>query len=94
MAYKEHKVEKVYWTMEEVSMMLLIDTPTLRFWMSGFGIKPRRNRQNERKLTSENIQTLRKIQLMKTEGYTLVGVKLNWDKYDFDENKNLRRVEL
>jgi DNA-binding transcriptional MerR regulator len=92
--YKEHKVEKVYWTMGEAKKIIGVTRSAIRYWMHEFDIRAKRNKGSHRQLTAENIKILLKIKFMQDEGYHLDGVKKNINKYDFDENKNLRRVKL
>ncbi|NLA48749.1 MAG: MerR family transcriptional regulator [Bacteroidales bacterium] len=77
MPYKERKVEKVYYSIGEVSEMLDVPVSTVRYWENEFDIlKPMKNKKGNRMFTASDIRNLKMIHhLLKVEGMTLLGVK-------------------
>lgn len=77
MPYKEKRIEKLYYSIGEVSEMLEVPVSTVRFWENEFDIlKPMKNKKGNRLFTPADIKNLRIIHhLLKIEGMTLAGVK-------------------
>ena len=101
MPYKEKKVEKLYYSIGEVSEILEVPVSTVRFWENEFDIlKPMKNKKGNRLFTSADIKNLKIIHhLLKEEGMTLVGVKKKltgkWDEmdYKFEINESLLKIK-
>jgi DNA-binding transcriptional MerR regulator len=100
MPYKEKKVEKLYYSIGEVSEMLDVPISTIRFWENEFEVlKPMKNKKGNRLFTPEDIKNLRIIHhLVKEEGMTLAGTKKKlsekWDETDhkFEIAESLQRI--
>ena len=77
MAYKEKEIEKLYYSIGEVSDMFNVAPSLIRFWESEFDlIKPKKNRKGNRQFTKEDIDSVRTIyHLVKEKGFTLQGAK-------------------
>jgi DNA-binding transcriptional MerR regulator len=77
MPYKEKEIEKVYWTIGEVSDMLQVSPSLLRFWEGEIGlVQPRKNRKGDRYYNKKDIELLKLIyHLVKEKGYTLKGAR-------------------
>jgi DNA-binding transcriptional MerR regulator len=77
MPYKEIKIEKLFYTIGEVSEILNIPISTVRFWDNEFEIlKPRKNKKGNRLFMPEDLKNLRIIyNLVKEQGMTLTGAK-------------------
>ncbi|HLN56213.1 MAG TPA: MerR family transcriptional regulator [Bacteroidales bacterium] len=77
MPYKEKKVEKLYYSIGEVSEILDVPVSTVRFWDNEFDIlKPMKNKKGNRLFTQNDMKNLKIIHhLLKEEGMTLSGVK-------------------
>jgi len=77
MPYKEHIVEKVYFTIGDVAERYKVATSLIRFWESEFKqIKPKRNRKGNRNFTKKDIKIIDEIYyLVKIKGFTLEGAK-------------------
>jgi len=77
MPYKEKKVEKLYYSIGEVSKMFNVNTSLIRFWEKEFDIiKPKKNKKGNRFFTLQDIENLRLIyHLVKEKGMTLSGAK-------------------
>ena len=101
MPYKELKVEKLYYSIGEVSEMLDVPVSTVRFWENEFDIlKPMKNKKGNRLFTPSDIKNLRIIHhLLKEEGMTLAGVKKRlssrWDEtdYKYEINESLEKIK-
>ena len=101
MPYKERKVEKLYYTIGEVSRMLDVPVSTVRFWENEFDIlKPMKNKKGNRMFTATDLKNLMIIyRLTKEEGLTLAGVKKKldgkWEEADrvFEINESLQRIK-
>jgi DNA-binding transcriptional MerR regulator len=77
MTYKEKEIEKLYYSIGEVSEMFNVAPSLIRFWESEFEIiQPKKNRKGNRQFTSEDINNVRTIyHLVKEKGFTLQGAK-------------------
>ena len=78
-------MEKLFYTMGEVAMMLDEAPSAIRYWSNYFEkyVKPQRNAKGNRLYHPEDIETLKQIQfLVKKQGLTLEGVmqKLKEDR--------------
>lgn len=90
MPYKERAVEKLYYSIGEVSKMFEVNTSLIRFWEKEFDIlQPKKNKKGNRLFTQEDLNNLKIIyHLVKERGYTLQGAKekLKDNKNDLSEN--------
>lgn len=101
MPYIEKPVEKLYYSIGEVSKMLQVPVSTVRFWENEFSIlKPMKNKKGNRLFTSEDLKNLRIIHhLLREEGMTLSGAKkkLNskWEEvdYKYEINESLKKIK-
>jgi DNA-binding transcriptional MerR regulator len=77
MGYKEKEIEKLYYSIGEVSEMFHVAPSLIRFWESEFEIiQPKKNRKGNRQFTKEDIDNVRTIyHLVKEKGFTLQGAK-------------------
>ena len=77
MPYKEPKIEKVYYSMKELTEMFDVNASTIRFWEKEFpSLKPFRNKKGNRLFTKEDLEELRLIHhLLKERGMTLKGAQ-------------------
>lgn len=77
MAYKEKKIEKLYYTIGEVAGMFDVNTSLIRFWENEFDIiKPKRNKKGNRLFTKQDVENFYIIfHLVKERGLTLDGAK-------------------
>ena len=101
MPYTEKPVEKLYYSIGEVSKILGVPVSTVRFWENEFRIlKPMKNKKGNRLFTSEDLKNLKIIHhLLKEEGMTLPGAKKKlsgkWEEtdYKYEINESLRRIK-
>ena len=77
MAYKEKEIEKLYYTIGEVSEMLGLNASQIRYWEAEFDkLKPRKDRSGNRIYTTEDIETIKLIHhLVKEKGFTIEGAR-------------------
>ena len=77
MPYKEHEIEKLYYSIGEVSQMFGVSNSLIRFWETEFDIlKPRKNTKGNRLFTKKDIENLKIIyHLVKEKGFTLEGAR-------------------
>jgi len=101
MAYKEKEVEKLYYTIGEVSEMLQINASQIRYWEGEFAVlKPRKDGKGNRIFVKADIELIKLIQyLVKDKGYTLEGAKaklkggLNDEQQKFKIIESLKKVK-
>lgn len=101
MPYKEKKVEKLYYSIGELSKMLGVPVSTVRFWENEFDIlKPRKNKKGNRLFTQEDVKNLKIIyHLVKEQGMTLAGARKNLSEnreeadYKFEINESLQNIK-
>ena len=93
MPYKEREVEKLYYSMGEVSKMFDVNASLIRFWEKEFDIiKPKKNKKGNRLFTKQDVENLTIIyHLVKERGYTLQGAK---DKLKDNKNDVAQNVEM
>ncbi len=77
MPYKEKSVEKLFYTIGEVSELLGVPVSTIRFWENEFDIlRPRKNKKGNRLFMPQDLRNLKIIHnLLKERGMTLAGAK-------------------
>lgn len=100
MPYKEKKIEKLYYSIGEVSEMLEVPISTVRFWENEFDIlKPMKNKKGNRLFTQADLRNLKILHhLLKEEGMTLAGAKKKlsgkWDEtdYKYEINESLQKI--
>ena len=75
--YKEKKVEKLFYSISEVSEMFGVKPSLLRYWEEEFDtLRPRKNSRGVRMYTDKDIETLHLIyHYAKERGMKLSGVK-------------------
>jgi len=93
MLNKDHKIEKVYYTIGEVAELFEVNTSLIRFWEKEFDIlKPQKNKKGNRLFTRQDVDNLRIIfHLVKERGYTLQGAK---EKLKNNKEDVIRSVEI
>jgi len=101
MPYREKKIEKLYYSIGEVSKMLEVPVSTVRFWENEFDIlRPMKNKKGNRMFTSNDVRNLTIIhKLLKEEGMTMAGVKKKlsgkWYETDhkFEITESLNKIK-
>jgi len=77
MAYKEKKIEKLFYPIGEVAKIFDVSVSSIRYWEKEFNIlKPKKNKKGNRMFTKKDLDNLRIIyHLTKERGFTLEGAK-------------------
>ncbi len=93
MPYREKEIEKLYYSIGEVSKMFDVNASLIRFWEKEFDIiKPKKNKKGNRLFTKDDVENFRIIfHLVKERGYTLQGAK---DKLKDNKNDVADTVEM
>ena len=90
MPYREKEIEKLYYSIGEVSSMFGVNNSLIRFWEKEFDIlKPKKNKKGNRLFTKDDVENIKIIyHLVKERGYTLQGAKdkLKDNKQDISDN--------
>ncbi|MBP8958934.1 MAG: MerR family transcriptional regulator [Bacteroidales bacterium] len=98
MPYKERPVERLFYTIGEVSQIINVPVSTVRFWANEFDIlKPRKNKKGNRLFMPEDLRNLKIIHhLLKEKGMTIAGAKkyLAEKQQDIDYRFAIREVLL
>ncbi|MXV52221.1 MerR family transcriptional regulator [Pedobacter sp. HMF7647] len=93
MPYKEREINKLYYTMGEVTEMFQVNASQIRFYEREFEIlQPKKNKKGNRLFSPEDVENLKIIfHLVKDKGYTLHGAKdyLKTDKNAVKENQKV-----
>ncbi len=93
MPYKERDINKMYYTMGEVTEMFNVNASQIRFYEKEFDIlQPKKNKKGNRLFTLEDIENLKIIfNLVDEKGFTLKGAKehLKHNKSDVKENQKI-----
>jgi len=93
MPYKERDIQKLYYTMGEVSEMFGVNASQIRFYEKEFEVlQPKKNKKGNRLFTPEDIENLKIIfHLIKEKGFTLQGAKdhLKGNKDEVRENQKV-----
>src|ERR1700754_4961861 len=86
MPYKEREINKMYYTMGEVTAMFDVNPSMIRFYEKEFDVlQPKKNKKGNRLFTPEDIENLKIIfHLIRDKGYTLQG--------NLNETKDSQRV--
>ncbi|MET4080131.1 DNA-binding transcriptional MerR regulator [Pedobacter sp. UYP30] len=93
MPYKERDINKMYYTMGEITEMFHVNASQIRFYEKEFDIlQPKKNKKGNRLFTPEDVENLKIIfNLVNDKGYTLKGAKdfLKNNKGDAKENQKI-----
>ena len=93
MPYKEREINKLYYTMGEVTAMFDVNASQIRFYEREFDIlQPKKNKKGNRLFTQEDISNQKIIfNLVKDKGYTLQGARdyLRSNKNEVKENQRV-----
>lgn len=77
MPYKKPEIEKIYYSVSEVSEMFGLNPSHIRYWENQFeALKPFKNKRGVRLFTKDDIETIRLINyLVKERGLTIQGAR-------------------
>ena len=97
MPYKEKPVEKLYYTIGEVSEILNENASLVRFWAGKFPefIKPARNKKGNRLFTARDLANFKVIYyLVKERGMTLEGAAKRMKDNITGEDKRVEVISM
>lgn len=93
MPYKDREIEKLYYTMGEVTQMFDVNASQIRYYEREFEIlQPKKNKKGNRLFSPEDVENLKIIfSLLKDKGFTLQGAKdyLRSNKSEVKENQKV-----
>jgi DNA-binding transcriptional MerR regulator len=93
MPYKEREIEKLYYTMGEVTQLFDVNASQIRYYEREFEIlQPKKNKKGNRLFSPEDVENLKIIfSLVKDKGFTLQGAKdyLRSNKSEVKENQKV-----
>ena len=93
MSVKDQEIEKLFYSIGEVSEIFNVNASLIRFWETEFDIiKPQKNKKGNRLFTKDDLKNFQLIfHLVKERGYTLQGAKqkLKDNRLELDENLEL-----
>jgi DNA-binding transcriptional MerR regulator len=94
MAYKEREeINKIYYTMGEVSAMFDVNQSLLRYYEKEFDIlQPKKNKKGNRFFTAEDVENIKVIlHLIRDKKFTLEGAKEHM-KENINAAKDQQRI--
>lgn len=97
MPYKEKSIEKLYYTIGEVSQELDVNASLVRFWAGKFPefIKPARNKKGNRLFTAKDMANFKVIYyLVKERGMTLEGAAKRMKDNITGEDKRVEVISM
>jgi DNA-binding transcriptional MerR regulator len=93
MPYKDREIEKLYYTMGEVTQLFDVNASQIRYYEREFEIlQPKKNKKGNRLFSPEDVENLKIIfSLLKDKGFTLQGAKdyLKSNKSEVKENQKV-----
>lgn len=93
MPYKDREINKLYYSMGEVTELFNVNASQIRFYEKEFDIiQPKKNKKGNRLFTKEDIDNFKIIfNLVKNKGYTLQGARefLKDNKSKAQENQRV-----
>jgi DNA-binding transcriptional MerR regulator len=95
MPYREHKIEKLFYTIGEVAELFDVNTSLIRFWEKEFDIiKPQRNKKGNRLFTKQDVENFYIIfHLVKERGMTLDGARKKMKENKEDTINNFEVIK-
>jgi DNA-binding transcriptional MerR regulator len=97
MPYKEKSIEKLYYTIGEVSQELDVNASLVSFWAGKFPefIKPARNKKGNRLFTAKDMANFKVIYyLVKERGMTLEGAAKRMKDNITGEDKRVEVISM
>lgn len=95
MPYRDKPIEKLYYSIGEVSALLGVNPSQIRYWESEFeGLSPRKNNKGNRMFTPDEIEQLKIIHyLLKEKGYTIEGARNRLKTKPGQDAKRLKAIQ-
>ncbi|MFM6975401.1 MAG: MerR family transcriptional regulator [Sphingobacteriaceae bacterium] len=93
MPYKEREINKLYYSMGDITEMFGVNASQIRFYEKEFDIiQPKKNKKGNRLFSAEDVENFKVIfHLVKEKGFTLQGAKehLKGNKNEVKENQRV-----
>ena len=88
-------MEKLYYTIGEVSEMFKVNASLVRFWEKEFPIiRPQKNKKGNRVFTKKDIDNFRIIyNLVKERGFTIQGAREHLSRHKGEAEKNMEVIK-
>lgn len=88
-------MEKLYYTIGEVSEMFKVNASLVRFWEKEFPIiNPQKNKKGNRVFTKKDIDNFRIIyNLVKERGFTIQGAREHLSRHKGEAEKNMEVIK-
>ncbi len=95
MPYKERDINKMYYTMGEVTEMFGVNASQIRFYEKEFDVlQPKKNKKGNRLFTPTDIENLKIIfHLVDEKGFTLKGAKEHLRNNGTEVKENQKIIE-
>lgn len=95
MPYKDRDINKLYYTMGEITEMFKVNASQIRFYEREFDIlQPKKNKKGNRLFSPEDVENLKIIfHLVKDKGYTLQGAKEHLKNNRTEARENQRVID-
>jgi DNA-binding transcriptional MerR regulator len=95
MPYKEREINKMYYTMGEVTEMFDVNASQIRFYEKEFDVlQPKKNKKGNRLFTKEDIENLKIIfHLVDDKGFTLKGAKEHLKHNNSEVRENQKVID-
>lgn len=88
-------MEKLYYSISEVSDILEEPVSKVRFWSDRFPrlVQPKRTAKGNRQYTEKDIESLKQIKLLSAKGLTLDGVSRQLSRNGSSADKTVKAIE-
>lgn len=95
MPYKEREINKMYYSMGEVTEMFNVNASQIRFYEKEFDVlQPKKNKKGNRLFTPADIENLKIIfHLVDDKGFTLKGAKEHLKNNSSDVKENQKIID-
>jgi DNA-binding transcriptional MerR regulator len=95
MPYKDREINKMYYSMGEVTEMFHVNASQIRFYEKEFDVlQPKKNKKGNRLFTPEDIENLKIIfHLVDEKGFTLKGAKEHLKNNSTEVKENQKIID-
>jgi DNA-binding transcriptional MerR regulator len=95
MPYKDREINKMYYSMGEVTEMFSVNASQIRFYEKEFDVlQPKKNKKGNRLFTPEDIENLKIIfHLVDEKGFTLKGAKEHLKNNSSEVKENQKIID-
>jgi DNA-binding transcriptional MerR regulator len=95
MPYKDREINKMYYSMGEVTEMFSVNASQIRFYEKEFDVlQPKKNKKGNRLFTPEDIENMKIIfHLVDEKGFTLKGAKEHLKNNSSEVKENQKIID-